>query len=640
MKRILSIFLVICMVLPLCFSAEATQIQHNYSTSANSGIRHETCTTLEGTRVDSYYTGTYSYDNLTSLGSGDLLNALRTLMTSTQTKQTSYNDCRDKAVITDCENGDGTSINLIYCSYSTDRSHYINDFGGGWNREHVWPQSLGGFGTVRAGADLHHIRPSDSSINGTRGNLKYGNVSNGSTVSGKDYTGNAVGGAKANGYFEPLDNTKGDIARICLYVYVRWGGEFTQCNSITNVFQSVDVLLEWCALDPVDTWEMGRNEVVAAIQGNRNVFIDYPELAWQLFGKEAPEDLVTPSGQTGGNGSGSTTPTEPKPTEPAPTEPDVDDTYKPANGDVVTIYYPTGKNYLTSSASGNKLQPGSTGVELTVSVNSNGYYTFTANGKYLTAGATGNSLTFESTAGNYSLWTLEKASNGWFIKSVNAKYEGSPQYLEFYNNLFTTYGKKDTADVNAYTFQFVQKNAETPKPTEPKPTDPPACTHSNTVVRDAVEATCGQHGYTGDTYCKSCGKLLEKGQAINMTNNHSYGDWVVVEEPTSLTEGRHERECTVCGDRQSETLPALGVDPTDPSEPVVTQPTEGTEPEPTDPEAETKPEPTVKPTVPAGDNSDNEEDGGFPWIIVILVAVAAAAVCIVVVIPKGKKAAG
>ena len=82
----------------------------------------------------------------------------------------------------------------------------------------------------------------------------------------------------------------------------------------------MDVLLEWCALDPVDTWEMGRNEVVGAKQGNRNVFIDYPELAWQLFGKEVPANMKTPSG-----GTGSTTPdpTEPPTTPPTtpPTEP-------------------------------------------------------------------------------------------------------------------------------------------------------------------------------------------------------------------------------------------------------------------------------------------------------------------------------
>jgi hypothetical protein len=57
-------------------------------------------------------------------------------------------------------------------------------------------------------------------------------------------------------------------------------------------------------LDPVDTWEMGRNEVVGSIQGNRNVFIDYPEYAWLVLGEEVPDDLVTPSGEAMDSGSG------------------------------------------------------------------------------------------------------------------------------------------------------------------------------------------------------------------------------------------------------------------------------------------------------------------------------------------------
>ena len=69
------------------------------------------------------------------------------------------------------------------------------------------------------------------------------------------------------------------------------------------------MLLEWCELDPVDTWEMGRNEVVQKIQGNRNVFIDYPELAFKLFDKEVPSDMTTPSGEA--KNSASTTPDNP-----------------------------------------------------------------------------------------------------------------------------------------------------------------------------------------------------------------------------------------------------------------------------------------------------------------------------------------
>ena len=287
-SMLLVIVLVISSVTPVFAASEPT----SYSTSRNSGKRHVVCTTLSGTRASSYYTGSYTYDRLEELSASTLLTTLRGLMKSTHKKTTAYSDCKNYADETDCENG-GSNIITIYTSYSSNQNEYNS--GSGWNREHVWPKSLGGFETAGAGADLHHIRPSENRTNSNRGSLKYGNVSG-----GKKTTGNLSGldgGNYTGSYFEPLDNVKGDVARICLYVYVRYGGELPKCSSITNVFQSVDVLLEWCELDPVDTWEMGRNEVVAAIQGNRNVFIDYPELAWLIFGKEIPSDMVTPSGE-------------------------------------------------------------------------------------------------------------------------------------------------------------------------------------------------------------------------------------------------------------------------------------------------------------------------------------------------------
>lgn len=299
MRKISLVLLALVLVLSLGAPALANPVVQSlvYSQEANSGVRHEVCTTLDGTTVDSYYTGDYTFDTLSTLGSDALLQALRTLMVTTHTYQTSYDECRDLSVKTDCENADGVSINLMYSSFVTDRKGYINDTSKGWNREHVWPKSLGGFNTTGAGADLHHIRPTDSSLNGTRGNDKYGYATGSiKQMYGTVVTGGAHGGQKGGGYMEPLDNAKGDVARICLYVWVRYGGQLSKCSSITNVFQSIDVLLEWCALDPVDTWEMGRNEVVYGIQGNRNVFIDYPELAWQIFGREVPEDYVTPSG--------------------------------------------------------------------------------------------------------------------------------------------------------------------------------------------------------------------------------------------------------------------------------------------------------------------------------------------------------
>ena len=289
LKRALVLTVALCLILSFTLTAFAAA-PSTYSTAKNSGERDEICTTLNGTSADDYYTGSYTYDNLDDLSESALLQALRTLMTSTHKKQSSYNDCRDMASVTDCENENGKILTL-YTSYTTTSGEYSG--GSGWNREHVWPKSLGGFETSGPGADLHHIRPTENRTNSNRANLKYGEVSGGKTSTG-NLSGD-VGGTYGGGYFEPLDNVKGDVARICLYVYVRWGGSYS-CNSITKVFGSVDTLLEWCEMDPVDTWEMGRNEVVEAYQGNRNVFIDYPELAWLLFGEEVPDDMVTPSG--------------------------------------------------------------------------------------------------------------------------------------------------------------------------------------------------------------------------------------------------------------------------------------------------------------------------------------------------------
>ena len=292
-RRTAALMCAVLVLVALITSVQAEKI--TYSDTKNSGVRDEICISLDGTGAEIYYSGDNSYDKLSALSESELLAALRTLMTATHKYKSSYADSKNYADETDCQRGDG-SIVLLYTSSVVQFSDFIGSGSIGWNREHVWPKSLGGFDNSGAGADLHHIRPDDVTTNAKRGNLKYGNVSGGSDVKGSSLVSGALGGSSGGGYFEPLDNVKGDVARICLYVYVRYGGELSKCSSITNVFQSVDVLLEWCESDPVDTWEMGRNEVVEKIQGNRNVFIDYPELAFLLFGREVPENMTTPSG--------------------------------------------------------------------------------------------------------------------------------------------------------------------------------------------------------------------------------------------------------------------------------------------------------------------------------------------------------
>ena len=324
-KSFFALILVISCVSALCFNASAA----SNSTAYNNGARHVVSTKLSDV-AESYYANN-AYEVLSEQTSAQLLLSLRQLMTSTHEYKSSYSDCRDKAAQTDSV-GSGGRISLLYTSAVVTRA----DFGGPagtWNREHVWPKSLGGFDNSGAGSDLHHIRPSDATVNSTRGNLKFGNVKNGAVAKGSTLVGGASGGTYSNPYFEVLDNVKGDVARICLYVYVRYGGELNKCNSITNVFESVDVLLEWCALDPVDEWEMSRNDVVQDIQGNRNVFIDYPEYAWLLFDEEIPGEMPSPSGKAA-QSEGAVTPDTPtNPDTPGnpdtPTNPDT----PPSQGD-------------------------------------------------------------------------------------------------------------------------------------------------------------------------------------------------------------------------------------------------------------------------------------------------------------------
>ena len=311
---LLSFVLIISSCLPIFAVEKDSENQPLvYSKEYNSGDRDTICTTLDGTSAEDYYKNNYDYDVLSELSQEELLTSLRTLMTQTHNKKTTtYNECHYLAHRTDCENeeGEGTtdaekSVLLLYTSYTANQSNW-----NGWNREHVWPQSHGGnddglsVGDSLGGADLHHVRPADAGVNSSRGNKPYGESGENPTEKlGSNPAIGVLGGTYNSTYFEPNENVKGDVARIVLYVWVRWGAEWgaedtnNPFNSVTEVFQSVDLLLEWCALDPVDTWEMGRNEVVQDIQGNRNVFIDYPELAWLLFDKEFPDDMKTPSGE-------------------------------------------------------------------------------------------------------------------------------------------------------------------------------------------------------------------------------------------------------------------------------------------------------------------------------------------------------
>ena len=257
--------------------------------TANWGERDEACTFLSPYAKD-FYTGNYTYEAFANLSGGTtqsnahnstLYSTLKTFMASKHTHQTSYGETRNQYRYTDCENNDTAHISSFYSGTQLNGSWGSSP---SWNREHTWPNSKGLGGNDED--DIMMLRPTATSENSSRGNTAYGQ-------SGSYYDPNGEG-----------QNVRGDCARIVLYVYTRWGNTSRMWGS-SGVMQSLDVLLKWMAEDPVDTWEMGRNDAVQSITGTRNVFVDYPELAWKLFGKSVPANLSTPSGQgnstSGGN---------------------------------------------------------------------------------------------------------------------------------------------------------------------------------------------------------------------------------------------------------------------------------------------------------------------------------------------------
>ena len=221
---------------------------------------------------DIEYTG--YYQNANDLDGDALKKALRTIIT-TGFKGISYGDLRYKLPITDAALDDSSKMLLLFSHHEVEAKW---DGAISWNREHVWPKSKGWFNEDGAGCDIHHIRPENVSVNSIHGNLPYGEISGGTAVK---CCGETVA-YKSSSYFEPLDDFKGDVARIIFYLLVRYSQ--ADSYSITNVAQSMNMLLEWHESDPVDAFEVARNERCYTVQNNRNPFIDHPEFADMIWG--------------------------------------------------------------------------------------------------------------------------------------------------------------------------------------------------------------------------------------------------------------------------------------------------------------------------------------------------------------------
>ena len=208
---------------------------------------------------------------------------------------------------TDSENGYLIDMYSTYDKYTWDtkRCGNYDAIGDCWNREHSFPKSWWGGGTDARYSDIFHLYPTDGYVNNQRSNYPFGECANGArlqvTIGGKTYVGKGkLGDSTFDGYtdkvFEPDDEYKGDFARSYFYVATAyynstgWTGDMLTGSSNHFPFftdWAMNLLLKWHRQDPVSQKEITRNNYAHSWQGNRNPYIDHPELAEHIWGNKS-----------------------------------------------------------------------------------------------------------------------------------------------------------------------------------------------------------------------------------------------------------------------------------------------------------------------------------------------------------------
>lgn len=186
----------------------------------------------------------------------------------------SYTDRHDYLYDADEDPSNQSNVLLIYSGESRNENEWLSGSNPyptqTFNTEHVYPQSLI---TNTAKGDLHHLRVCDITINSNRGNDPF-------------VSGSGTYGASGSGWY-PGDEWKGDVARMMLYMYMRYNEPLTDVGSLS-------LFLQWNAADNVSEIEINRNNVIESAQGNRNPFIDNPYLATVIWGGNTAENRWAP----------------------------------------------------------------------------------------------------------------------------------------------------------------------------------------------------------------------------------------------------------------------------------------------------------------------------------------------------------
>ena len=216
------------------------------------------------TELQNYYGSTLTDD------SQRLEDFLKTLSIEKHTTKLSYGQRHNFLYTADANPADASEVILMYSGEIRDEREYLsgnNTYNPQtFNTEHVFPQSkLANSIYDVARADLHHLRSCDQNVNSNRDNKPF---ANNAADAGFEDLGNA---------WFPGAEWKGDVARMIMYVNLRYDEPFTDVGTL-------DLFLEWNVEDPVSDFEINRNEVIFGAQGVRNPFIDNPFLATLIWG--------------------------------------------------------------------------------------------------------------------------------------------------------------------------------------------------------------------------------------------------------------------------------------------------------------------------------------------------------------------
>jgi len=241
--------------------------------------------------LNPYSSDGYYYATATGITDGSALKAALNDIISGHTVY-DYGDLAAIMKVIDADPSNPDNIMLFYTGRSIPNINYASS-PDDWNKEHIWAQSHGIDGVSAAYSDLHHLRPTDVSVNSLRADLDFGEAT---TLVSDTYGDVETYCYYSSSYFEPRDEIKGDVARMLFYMAVRYEGESgepdlelvngTTTSDSSNIGDLATLLL-WNVADTVDAYEKSRDNLVYEYQHNRNPFIDHPEWVEIIFGGAA-----------------------------------------------------------------------------------------------------------------------------------------------------------------------------------------------------------------------------------------------------------------------------------------------------------------------------------------------------------------